>query len=99
MIIPNRASSAHPVYIDPRDPTVYRVYMLLPDDVGATQDDLTKYVRWYLGSAEDALDHALVGLSRLDTMNAAWRTEYASTLGVLRHKLAQLQESIDQSHA
>ncbi len=73
--------------------------MLLPDNVDATQDDLTKYVRLYLGSAEDALDRALVGLSRLDTMNAAWRTEYASTLGVLRHKLAQLQDSIDQSHA
>ena len=58
--------------------------------MGDQQDDVTaalRHVRHRLGTAEDGLDRAIVGLHHVGQLRADWRAEFESDLGVLRTKI------------
>ena len=55
--------------------------------MGDQPDDATaalRHVRLRLGTAEDGLDRAIVGLHHIGSHTAGWRAEFESDLGILR---------------
>jgi hypothetical protein len=54
-----------------------------PDDATAA----LRHVRLRLGTAEDGLDRAIVGLHHIGHLPAGWRAEFESDLGILRHQI------------
>jgi hypothetical protein len=54
-----------------------------PDDATAA----LRHVRLRLGTAEDGLDRAIVGLHHIGQLPADWRAEFESDLGILRHQI------------
>jgi hypothetical protein len=58
--------------------------------MGDQPEDVTtalRRVRLRLGTAEDGLDRAIVGLHHIGCLPADWRAEFESDLGVLRTKI------------
>jgi hypothetical protein len=54
-----------------------------PDDATAA----LRHVRLRLGTAEDGLDRAIVGLHHIGHLPADWRAEFESDLGIPRHQI------------